>query len=155
MPNKKQQVEPTSVSKPCSNAMLAAALSGNRLIFEFDGWTIEPGMENEENPFYNKGWNMVLLSDAKFHLSWEWLMPIVQKTKDAAHELWEKFEDCEPLHLSIDIWNNEVKFVDTETGWYPFPVYTEKDGTVLENTWKIITDFLLWRNEKLCPKGSS
>lgn len=71
--------EVTTSAKLLPNPLLSDALSGNALIFIFDNWDIEPGMEKEENPFYNKGFNMVLCSEAKFNSSWDWLMPVYKK----------------------------------------------------------------------------
>lgn len=58
---------------------------GDRLIAEFDGWTIEPGMDNDPDPFFNQPHlagcipRMVLVSEMKFHSSWDWLMPVWKK----------------------------------------------------------------------------
>lgn len=52
-----------------------------RLIAEFMGWTIEPGMEDSENPYYNyaDGWKMIMASQMQFNTSLDWLMPVIQK----------------------------------------------------------------------------
>ena len=71
-----------------------------------------------------------------------------QPPKMAADELWEKNEDCEPLKLKIDVWDNEVKWVDTETGHYPFPIYTSSDGDLIYNVVMSIIDFINWYNAK-------
>jgi hypothetical protein len=57
-------------------------IEGNRIIAIFDGWTIEPGMENEPDPYFNRGWNMVMLSNMRYHESWDWLMPVLRKCID-------------------------------------------------------------------------
>lgn len=55
----------------------------NKLLAEFDGWTIEMGMETIYNPFYNKKpFNICLLSDMAFSTSWAWLMPVWFKFLD-------------------------------------------------------------------------
>ncbi len=81
-------------------------------------------------------------------ITWGNVMPIIQKLKIAANELWEKHEDCEPLKLKIDVWDNEVKWVDTETGHYPFPIYTSSDGDLIHNVVMSIIDFINWYNAK-------
>lgn len=83
----------------------------------------------------------------KFHTSLDWLMPVVEKAKSAAEELWQSKEEVEPLKLNIDIWDNEVKWIDTETGWYPFQNYSEKDGTIIENVWNALVAFIQWYNQ--------
>lgn len=104
----------------------------------------------EENKIIEKFWveqggKPHMEADISFYeSSWDMLMPVVEKMKIAADELWQNFEECEPLNFTIDVWKNEVKFVDTETGWWPFPIYTEKDGTVLQNTWQSVVDFIQW-----------
>lgn len=72
--------------------------ASDRMLAEFMEWTIEPGMENEPNPYYNfaNGWKMVLVSQMEFSTSWDWLMPVVEKISamkipDPEIEYWQPF----------------------------------------------------------------
>lgn len=74
--------------------------ASNKLIAEFMGWTIEPGMENINDPYYNysNGWQMVMASQMQFNISWDWLMPVIEKISklnlpdpDGVSESWQPF----------------------------------------------------------------
>ena len=60
-------------------------LKSKKVFAEFTGWTIEKGMENESNPYYNQEYKagfipqMIMLSDFPYNTSWDWLMPVWSK----------------------------------------------------------------------------
>src|SRR5688572_26808801 len=78
---------------------------GNRLIAEFMGWTIEPGMEKEPNPYYNHGFNMLMPSQMGFASSWDWLMPVVIKVKDFLNNMERPSKNhvCKGDVLEVDV----------------------------------------------------
>lgn len=59
-------------------------MENNELIAVFMGATIEPGMENHDDPYYNynAGWNMRRVSDMPYCESWDWLMPVCKRCYD-------------------------------------------------------------------------
>lgn len=100
---------------------------GNKLIAEFMGWTIEKGMEKEENPYYNKGWGMCQLSQFPYQEDWSALMTVVQKIVSGAslkslgeidYELLEEMSFgifCLRIHANIKtVWNECIEFIE----WY-------------------------------------
>jgi len=59
-------------------------IEGNKLIAEFMGWVIEPGMEKEHDPYYNMykvGFlpQMILLAEMPYPSAWDWFMPAFEK----------------------------------------------------------------------------
>lgn len=110
---------------------------GNKLIMKFIGFPKE------------------VMSDktaigTKIHESLDALLPVLDKIKEAANYLWNEFEDIELLKLIVDIWDNDVHWVDTETGWMPFPHYNEnKEALLINKVWQAIVDFIEFYNEKV------
>ena len=88
----------------------------NRLIAEFCGWTIEPGMEKEENPYYNQPYKpgfipqMILLSDMQFHKSWDLLMPACRKF-DKLNLLNKEYEGlCDEIDNAVSCYEIKAAF---------------------------------------------
>lgn len=106
---------------------------GNKLILEFDGWTIEKGMEEEENPFYNRYFNMVSLLDAPYFESWQWLMPVIEAISK------QRFDDgdtCYPRTFGM---------IDIETGQFMFRFNRYslfKADTLIEATYMAVVERL-------------
>lgn len=53
-------------------------LEGNKLIAEFDGWILTDEFP-DKNRTYTKNGNIELDTTFKYHTSWDWLMPVVDK----------------------------------------------------------------------------
>lgn len=53
-------------------------LEGNKLIAEFDGWILTDEFP-DKNRTYTKNGNLELDTTFKYHTSWDWLMPVVDK----------------------------------------------------------------------------
>ncbi|MBK7377315.1 MAG: hypothetical protein IPJ02_17720 [Chitinophagaceae bacterium] len=56
-------------------------IEGNKLIAEFDGYTFEPDskLNNIKGVFRKEGKLSMLENELKYHSSWDWLMPVVEK----------------------------------------------------------------------------
>lgn len=122
-------------------------IEGNKLIAEFMGWTIEPGMEDDKDPYYNwnKGFSMALLSDLLFHEKWDWLMPVV-----------EKIEDCFGGSIMVRIHDKRchiemgTQYGITKKGEnIDVPdCYNGFCKTKIEATWKSVVKFIKWYNSQ-------
>lgn len=122
-----------------------AVLEGNEIIANFwCGWKLG---ELFKYPTHG-GQGYVAPDELKFHSSWDWLMPVVEKIEEAADYLWNTFEDCEPLELNFDIWGNKFELTDSETGWIPFPICDDKNKAPIQNAWTLMVSFIGWYNEK-------
>lgn len=80
---------------------------------------IEDG-ENEQHYFKPE--------DMRFHSSWDWLMPVV-----------EKIESLSEVNYKIEI--SHYTYIDT------LPTIIYRKGTKIENTYNAVVDFILWYNQ--------
>jgi hypothetical protein len=77
-----------------------------KTVAEYDGWTIEPGMEKERNPFYNKPFKqgftpqMFLLSNLPFGTSWDAQIPVWSKAFSEADDLLDTMQADENFLLN-------------------------------------------------------
>lgn len=125
-------------------------MEGNKLIAEFMGWTIEPGMEEDKDPYYNwnKGFSLALLSDLLFHEKWDWLMPVVEKIEDLKIKHPHNTDKRNNTQFKViifrtccDIQNNNDHF-----GGHIIEVTGKKDK--ITAIWIAITQFILWLNSQ-------
>jgi hypothetical protein len=97
---------------------------GNKLIAEFDGYVYFPNDTlNSIKGVYRKEDRMPMLANHfKYHSSWDWLMPVVEKifgTITGANAPNIDTTEHRIFSLSIfasinDVWNTSVKFIQ----WY-------------------------------------
>jgi hypothetical protein len=122
---------------------------GNKLIVEFMGWTIEPGMEKLTDPFYNQPYkagyipNMVLLSNLPYRTSWNWLMPVVEKIEEPGN-----FPDGsikEGASVYINYKNCRIEYSDDDRMYDKSPK-GERGETKIESVWKAVIQFIKWYN---------
>jgi len=111
-----------------------------------------PDYGNNNNPHWNP--NLETLNWAslnehfinpKYHTSLDWLMPVVDKIKIVSFKLWDSGKVHEKIWLKVDIWSNEVKFIDEETGQYPIctPITSE---SFIKSLWLAVVQFIQWYN---------
>jgi hypothetical protein len=129
----------TSASVAAS-PMLAAALSveeGNKLIGEF-----------MNHPFIKK-WKCYNYKgefpykDLKYHSSWDWLMPVVEKIS-------EKKVDVSISHAcGYDLWHCSI------SGPYEQPPYIHNRSNIMtEAVWLAVVEFIKWYNVNGAAVGS-
>ena len=53
-------------------------IEGNKLVAEFDGWVIDNSFPDKDRTYIKNG-GIELDTTFKYHTSWDWLMPVVQK----------------------------------------------------------------------------
>lgn len=100
-------------------------IEGNKLIAEFMGWEYNSTGFWEETIFdFHK--------ELKFHSSWDWLMPVVEK-------IWMIIENRESLFY----FNTEF---DTEK---EHTVYSSRyTGNNKEDCWLAVIEFIKWYNKQ-------
>lgn len=127
-------------------------IEGNKLIAEFMGWTIEPGMEEDKDPYYNwnKGFSMALLSDLLFHEKWDWLMPVVDKISSlCAYENGTGITVLSLHLLSNNQWrchiNYRKKYNGLNSEHKSIDIIKE---SLIKATWIAVTQFIQWFNSQ-------
>ena len=124
---------------------------GNKLIAEFDGWHHVETPKNKGKGHWNKPagpyahWD---LSSMKYHSSWDWLMPVVEKIENMRDEIIDK------VYVSINgtecgLWNYfDVKDILREKGEPGVLRVKNSDKTKIIATWRTVTDFIKWYNSQ-------
>lgn len=122
--------------------MTKEQIEGNKLIAEFCGWTIEPGMEDHEDPYYNQPQKdgyipaMVLASNLRYHSSWDWLMQVVGKIETDGSQ--------ETGHNEIHITENTCEIFRMS---YVKPQFKNFDNkSKISAVWKTVVQYIQWYN---------
>lgn len=115
-------------------------IEGNRLIAEFMGWQKHINTEDtwwfpNLYPFYNDGHGETTyhITEARFHESWDWLMPVV-----------EKIEDLD-LGLPDVLITGHVCIITNNL--YDLRIDIPGDSK-LDATWQAIVKFIEWLNSE-------
>lgn len=94
---KRTEVESIPSASLVQNGVLSAAFSveeGNRLIVEFLGYKKKAFLEGYAGTFFYKGRERFCqIGMMKYHSSWDWLMPVVEKIN----------KTLEPLTVSLTV----------------------------------------------------
>lgn len=128
-------------------------IEDNKLIAEFMGWSSHPKLENcsinrNKNrilPFW-VSYNMEIPNDEfKYHSSWDWLMPVVEKIESlnfktvlATSEL-----TCYKYYMNIITGIGIVK----ETIDNPSKLMC-KSNSKIECVWSTVVEFIKWYNKQ-------
>jgi len=137
-------------------------IQGNKLIGIFDGWYQKELPKNGDinwfHPVYStKITNSVTIpsrpENFKYHTSWDWLMPVVEKIES----LW--INGTQPLckiegnyvHIvhevgyhNIDYAYNSNEKIDNQLGGGVYP----NTKTKIENLYKVVIHFITWYNQQ-------
>jgi hypothetical protein len=109
-------------------------IEGNKLIAVFDGYrVIKNHPEYEWACTYHPTIDLAAVADhqLKFHSSWGWLMPVVEKI------------EASDIGGLVSIYGIFCTISDED-----IPTFTSRDGkTKIENTWLTIIQFIKWYNE--------
>lgn len=139
------------VSQHSSNEMLAAALSGNKLIAEFMG--VKIGVDNYSwrigciEPIQEKHLN--------YHASWGWLMPVIEKISRI--EFHREMQDLGDGKIEVIIYTHYPRTFGMLNNETCKPMFRYNSGcvfeaeTLIEAAWFATVDMI----KTLCPKGSS
>ena len=118
----------------------------NKLIAEFMG--LEPyNLKYIKHPFFKRE-KEIHVVNLKYHTSWDWLMPVVEKIESLGVKFWVKGNTCrvyinrELAELDSNVeWNG----ISTEFEGFFFIYFEEK--TKKEATYKAVVEFIKWYNE--------
>lgn len=125
---------------------------GNRLIAEFDGWYQKerhpPGIFSKENPYYrNNGKEAASVHGFKYHSSWDWLMPVVEKIANYQFTGSEMEADYSyPRTFGMKDSNGNMMFRFNRG-----PLFSAR--TLIEATWLAVVEFIQWYNLNTKSKG--
>lgn len=106
-------------------------LEGNKLIAEF--------MDKE---LFDK-WSDLPVENLKFHSSWDWLIPVVEKIADMEHQILISGGSLYGNYCNI---NTNVSLKDSR---FDNPSkFSNMKGSLLELTYKTIVEFIEWYNQQ-------
>lgn len=112
-------------------------LEGNKLIAEFMGQSyIADSLKGSSNA--------PTFSELKFHTSWDWLMPVIEKIEDFYNI------DGKELEFQCVTYEDEVKIIAKHPNkkWEVI-VEVPADGSgKKENTYKAALEFIQWYNDQ-------
>lgn len=129
--------------------MTKEQIEGNKLIAEFCGWTIEPGMEDHADPYYNQPQKdgyipaMVLASNLRYHSSWDWLMPVVGKIQEFGYSV---LINCEGKKLAS--FTNTIVNDSQVSPTVIVDGYSEKSQ--IKSVYEAVVEFIKWHNKNNC-----
>jgi len=98
-------------------------LKGNKMVAKFDGWVLIPESDNKFVPeHYERGQDwMDNINNLKYHTSWDWLMPVVQKiltTNTGTLDVYSLYVSDSLRTANIDdVYESVIDFLT----WYPTP----------------------------------
>ncbi len=121
---------------------------GNRLIAEFMNVYLQNTVNLPKWYYKNKSNNLIILGDELlYHLSWNWLMPVVEKI--------ESIKDTYHGYFGVHIISNNCTIQATNfKSNKPIanPPYYFADYTLnskIESTWHAVVEFIKWYNNKI------
>lgn len=127
----------------------AEIIEGNRLIAEFMGFYITEFngsyhfvcKERKKPEHLNQAWEF-RLEEAKYHSSWDWLMPVVEKIGQSVNVM-----------IQVKICRFSRRFMEAkkfmkENGLNSFedvdPITEHNESTFIGNIWLCCVDFIKW-----------
>lgn len=131
-------------------------IEGNKLIAEFMGleWKLHLGRRY----LYNHAW--IPLENLKYHSSWDWLMPVVEKIETMVIQVPEKYKrgfmkDSTEASVSIDSFYDEREefkgwtwSVHFNAGNYIADHTGDRIKTKIESIYLAVLAFIKWYNNQ-------
>ena len=108
-------------------------MEDNKLIAEFMGCVENPnnGVWNTECPFEGKGHH---LETMKYHSSWDWLMPVVEKIRNC-----KCYDKGDVFNYHFIIYNNRAEYYPGGYSKKPSKIFL---GYGKEGTYKAVVEFI-------------
>ncbi len=106
---------------------------GNKLIAEFIG---KPVTE-DNNLYMSSEIDYTFPVHLKYHSSWDWLMPVVEKIQS--------------LSCNVNIINNCCQIIMFDTSYSGEPIYKKNKtmaNTKIENVYDSVIQFIQWYNQQ-------
>lgn len=117
----------------------------NKMIAEFMGIKTKKYSDTPTVTRWQYGNSMLFESDLKYHSSWDWLMPVVEKIKSLDFQV-DTFSD----YTRIEKCRNEVRI--SELGSNPTFIKLVQRESALEAMYLAVIDFIQWYNDNLKNK---
>ena len=118
-------------------------IEGNKLIAEFMCKTIYPIAGTKE---FNK-WRGNRCDyhefELKYHSSWDWLMPVVEKIEKSEPSTWVEIYGDRKV-FTCDITNENQPIIEDE---YQVLVSSKSLKTKIEAVWLAVVEFIRWYNQ--------
>ena len=126
-------------------------IEGNKLVAEFDGWVIDNSFPDKDRTYIKNG-GIELDTTFKYHTSWDWLMPVVEKI--FRMKIGDGIEYVEyPFLRTFGMLNNhkcsshkteepDGKIMVRLNGFSVF-----KSDSLIEATFLSVVEFIKWYNE--------
>lgn len=118
---------------------MSTITENNRLIADFMDW------KHSSDPDFDN-WEMSLL---KYHSSWDWLMPAVEKIEKTKtfdnDEGYENVEQC----WRVNIFSGDcvISYASNFYGWSE--KFYGNDSTILGTVYDAVIQFIQWYNEQI------
>lgn len=133
-----------------------AITEGNKLIVEFMGYKPTNGFEGDDrytiNRWFDPRHRFLSPKRMMYHISWEWLMPVVEKINQIQDDFSFKTHGYNSFTVVIEEKETHVDAAYTEIKHgYKESVLTHlitsADKTIKKNTYNAVVDFIRWYNE--------
>ena len=121
-------------------------IEGNKLIAEFMGGKLIPFPDSVYKEVYEfeteitycsgKKWPIPVLA---YHVSWDWLMPVVEKIKTIKHPDYYGF--------GFSMINDTIQFTADNLIVPQFKKHWKEKDSMLNATWLAVVEFLEWYNQ--------
>jgi hypothetical protein len=126
--------------------MEQSIIAGNKLIMDFLGWKHHSGdvywfpnlYPSQEHYTGETTFNV---DEARFHSSWHWLMPVIEKIESLGFTVTLQYYQCQ-------IFDNSKKYPDSRI------IDADFKDTKLENAWDGVIGFIRWYNSEQSVKES-
>lgn len=92
--------------------------------------------ENNTIPLWDKR-DYWLASELKYHTSWDWLMPVVEKIEELGYCVW--FQTRKKAPILITIWKNGDEIIRIGN----------LHDTKIKTVYNAVIDFIKWYNNQL------
>ena len=113
-------------------------IQGNKLIAEFMGAELEGTMKGKlvygiKGPCSGKT-DFYYPSELKYHASWDWLMPVVEKIKELMYD--------QDMNVKGSL-GNKIKYVTLYTA-----IFESFQQVDINKTYTAVVEFIKWSNEQ-------
>lgn len=120
----------------------------NETIGIFDGWEFLPGFASR---LYKKNGKTIADCDFKYHTSWDWLMPVVEKI-EAMHD---KFHGYFGVHISSNGCTIQGTKFNTTPGKEHYAYFNDvTHETKILATHYMVYQFITWYNQQKQKYGN-
>ena len=126
-------------------------LEGNKIIVKFMGFSERKPDEEFETVWFKKGgFNQYGINQLKYHLSWDWLMPVIEKIESVwvGHtqpRVMIEGTYCQIADSGGYFAKNSKLNKDNQLGGECYP----NKYTKIENTYRMVIKFIEWHNNYL------